>query len=149
VGCGAIQLKGALWLRRKFELKEVRYWILLTFQVLIAETMKSIQRVLRNKIVKKSSVFWDVTIRSALKVSQRFGGTCHLHFQGQRVKQVRNLYEAGSMHVPLKCQLTYNRLHGALSQMIELFITVAVTTSNPLYFNKLWEHNKTRIYKLI
>jgi hypothetical protein len=53
------------------------------------------------------------------------------------------------MHVPPKCQSTFNGLHGAISQMIELFITVAVTTSNPLYFNKLLKNNKTYIYKLI
>jgi protein subunit release factor A len=30
----------------------------------------------------KSSVFWDITPCTALKVNQRFGGTCHLHLQG-------------------------------------------------------------------
>jgi hypothetical protein len=32
-------------------------------------------------VVKKSSVFWDMTLCSPLKVNRRFGETCHLHFQ--------------------------------------------------------------------
>jgi hypothetical protein len=34
-------------------------------------------------------------------------------------------------HVPPKRQLTFNRLHGVISQKAELFITIAVRTSNP------------------
>jgi ATP/ADP translocase len=33
----------------------------------------------------KSSVFWDVTKCSSLKVNQRFGGTCHFDLQGWRI----------------------------------------------------------------
>jgi hypothetical protein len=33
--------------------------------------------------------------------------------------------------VPLKCQLDFNALHGFISQEIELFITMALRTSNP------------------
>jgi hypothetical protein len=29
-------------------------------------------------VVKKRSIFWDITPRSMLKVNPRFGGTCHL-----------------------------------------------------------------------
>jgi hypothetical protein len=29
----------------------------------------------------KSSVFWDITPCSLLKVNRRFGGTCRLHLQ--------------------------------------------------------------------
>jgi hypothetical protein len=36
-------------------------------------------------VVIKSSVFWDITSCSTLKVSWRFRGTCHLHLQGQRL----------------------------------------------------------------
>jgi hypothetical protein len=42
----------------------------------------------------KSSVFWDITPCSPLKVNWRFGGTCRLHLQGRRVSQVRNLLVA-------------------------------------------------------
>jgi hypothetical protein len=39
--------------------------------------------------------------------------------------------------VPPKCLLTFNGLHGVISQKIELFITTAVRTSNQfgLYIN--------------
>jgi hypothetical protein len=32
-------------------------------------------------VVMKSSVFWDITTCSPLKVSRRFGGTCNLHLR--------------------------------------------------------------------
>jgi hypothetical protein len=32
----------------------------------------------------KSSIFWDITLCSPLKVNQRFRGTCHLHLRGRR-----------------------------------------------------------------
>jgi hypothetical protein len=38
----------------------------------------------------KSSVFWDITPCSPLKVNGQFGGTCHLHLQGLGICQVRN-----------------------------------------------------------
>jgi hypothetical protein len=33
----------------------------------------------------KSSVFWDITPFSPLKVNRRSGGTCRLHSQGRRI----------------------------------------------------------------
>jgi hypothetical protein len=36
-------------------------------------------------------------------------------------------------HTPPKHELTFNRLYGVISQMIELFTTTAVTTSNPTW----------------
>jgi hypothetical protein len=36
-------------------------------------------------VVLKSSFFWDITSCSPLKVNRHFGGTCHLHLQGQRI----------------------------------------------------------------
>jgi hypothetical protein len=36
------------------------------------------------KFSKKSSVFWDITPCSVLKVSGRFRGTCKLHLQSRR-----------------------------------------------------------------
>jgi hypothetical protein len=47
-------------------------------------------------VVMKSSVFWDTMPCSLLKVNWRFGRTCHLHPQGQRISQARNQHEAGS-----------------------------------------------------
>jgi hypothetical protein len=39
--------------------------------------------------VVKSSLFWDITLCSWLKVNRRFGGTCRLHLLGRRVNQAR------------------------------------------------------------
>jgi hypothetical protein len=44
---------------------------------------------------QQSSIFWDITLCSSLKVNQRFGGTCRLHVQ-DRISQARNRHEAGS-----------------------------------------------------
>jgi hypothetical protein len=75
--------------------------------------------------VLKTSIFWDIKPCSLLKVSQCFGGTCHLHVQGQRINQAELWLLPPSCwflacltlqpwrwrrHVPLKCQLTFNRL---------------------------------------
>jgi hypothetical protein len=52
-------------------------------------------------MVMKSSVFWDVRPCSLLKVSQSFGGTRHLHLQGQRISQARNQQVASRViHLP-------------------------------------------------
>jgi hypothetical protein len=44
---------------------------------------------------KESSIFWDTTLYSPLKVNWSFGGTCHLHLQGRRVSRAWNQHEAG------------------------------------------------------
>jgi hypothetical protein len=79
-------------------------------------------------VVVKSSVFWDIMLCSPLKVEQHFGGTCDLHIQGWRISLARNQCEAGikqtwfldwfilrprrwRLHVPPKCQFTFNKLH--------------------------------------
>jgi hypothetical protein len=38
----------------------------------------------------KSSIFWDTTPNSPLKVNRSFGGTCGLHLQGRRISQERD-----------------------------------------------------------
>jgi hypothetical protein len=43
-------------------------------------------------VIIKSSIFWDITPYSPLKVNRCFGGICHLYFQGQRISK----HEAGS-----------------------------------------------------
>jgi hypothetical protein len=76
-------------------------------------------------VVMKSSIFWDITPYSPLKVNRRLGGTCRLHLQGRRINQARNKREADSKqslrHLPTKRRFTFNGLHGVISQMIELF----------------------------
>jgi hypothetical protein len=44
-------------------------------------------------VAVKSSIFWDIILCNPLKANQHFGGTCHLHLQGQRLSQARNQRE--------------------------------------------------------
>jgi hypothetical protein len=45
-------------------------------------------------VVMKSSIFWDITPYSPLKVNRRFGVTGCLHLQGRRINQAINQREA-------------------------------------------------------
>jgi hypothetical protein len=42
----------------------------------------------------KSSIFWDITPCSLLKVNRRFGGTCRHHLQVRRIGRTRNQRES-------------------------------------------------------
>jgi hypothetical protein len=95
----------------------------------------------------KSSVFRDMMPCSLLKVKWNFWGTFCLHLQCRRIRKAR-LYLPPAFklvscllilwpwrwrwHVPTKCQLTFNGLHGLISQKVELFISTAVRTKNPI-----------------
>jgi hypothetical protein len=48
-----------------------------------------------NSFILKCSVLWDIMC-NLLKVTWRFGGTCHLHLQGGRLSHARNQPKAGS-----------------------------------------------------
>jgi hypothetical protein len=61
------------------------------------------QKVLRSTIwsyhtavVMQSSIFWEISLCSPLKVNGRFGGTRRLHLQFRRRSQVRSHREADS-----------------------------------------------------
>jgi hypothetical protein len=43
-----------------------------------------------------SSVFWDITLSSALEINRCFGGTICLYLQDRRISQARDQNEAGS-----------------------------------------------------
>jgi hypothetical protein len=91
----------------------------------------------------KSSVFWDIVQCSALKVDQPFGRACHPAYQLLSCwffAWLVLLPWRWRWHVPLKCKLTFNRLHLVISQKIELFITTAVRTSNPAWFSTCFVH---------
>jgi hypothetical protein len=70
-----------------------------------------------------------------------FGGTYRLHLPCWRISQARNQHEACSKpklglwrwrrYVPPNHQLTFNGLHGVISQKTEHFITTGVRTSDP------------------
>jgi hypothetical protein len=42
----------------------------------------------------KSTIFWDMTLCSTLKVNRRFGGTCRLNLQDRRLSRPRNHRES-------------------------------------------------------
>jgi hypothetical protein len=44
----------------------------------------------------KSSIFWDITSCSPLKVNRLFGGKCCFHLQGGRISRARNQRENSS-----------------------------------------------------
>jgi hypothetical protein len=48
--------------------------------------------------ILKSSIFWDITPCSPLKVNRRFGGTRTLHFQGRRISQTSKSLLATCFH---------------------------------------------------
>jgi hypothetical protein len=85
----------------------------LVFEVLIA-------------VVMESSVFWDITPCSLLKVNWCFWGTYRLHLQGQSISQARNQNQGASRtwlifrywrwreHFSPKCRLNFNVLHGVI-----------------------------------
>jgi hypothetical protein len=99
-------------------------------------------------VIMNSSVFWNMTAYSSMRVNTRFGGTCRLHLQGWIVSHARNQYEGmrkqqgeplllpasrlflalltlqpcrWKRHVPAICRLIFNGLYGVISHKTELF----------------------------
>jgi hypothetical protein len=105
-----------------------------TNYVKIVYTMNYVRSEDLTSVVMKNSIFWDIMRCIPLKANPHFGGTCLLHLQDRRISQAFSacclLYadfllglffapEYGD--VPPKRQLTFNHLHGVISQKIELF----------------------------
>jgi hypothetical protein len=94
---------------------------------------------------KKSSVLWDITQCSPLKVNRLFGGTCRLNLQGRRISQARKQQAASELGLAYSSILkletacysetsaNFNGLHGVISQSIELF-----KTNSRIINNKNW-----------
>jgi hypothetical protein len=110
-----------------------------------------------------STIFWDITPYSPLKVNQSFRGISCFLLRGRRMSRARNHSESrceaercttllgehlflsfflglifgpedgGHMFFPKR--LTFNGLHGVISQKIILFLTTAVRISNPTIIN--------------
>jgi hypothetical protein len=84
----------------------------------------------------KSSVFWDITPYSSLKISRSFGRKYRLHFQSRCLLPASCWFLAwlvfrswrSRWHVPPKYLLIFNGPHGIISQKIGLFITTPVRT---------------------
>jgi hypothetical protein len=107
----------------------------------------------------RSSIFWDITSCSPLKVSRRFGVICRFHLKGLRKNQARYKHETGiasraliaipasclylsllnhlprswRRHVLPKRRFTFSGQHGIMSQKTGLFITTGVRTSTPTF----------------
>jgi hypothetical protein len=76
-------------------------------------------------VVMKSSVIWDVMLYNPLKVSWHFRGTYCLHLTSLWFLAWLIFRSWGSrLYVPPKRQLTFNGLHGIISQKIELLVVV-------------------------
>jgi hypothetical protein len=45
-------------------------------------------------VIMKSTIFWDITPCSLLRVNRRFGGTYCLHLQGRRISWARSQHES-------------------------------------------------------
>jgi hypothetical protein len=69
---------------------------------------------------------------SLLKINQHLGETCCLYLRGLIVDQAGNQPEDGGV-IFLQTVVDFQLLHGVISQKIELFITTAVRTSNPIF----------------
>jgi hypothetical protein len=54
-------------------------------------------------VVRKTYTFCNTMPCSPLKVNRRFGGICHLHFQGRRISQKINQCKASNMQVSSAC----------------------------------------------
>jgi hypothetical protein len=86
--------------------------------------------------VTKSSIFWDITPCSPLKVYRCFRGICRLHLQSLRISQARNQHgkckqsASSAYSLTLKMDttcssetsITFNRLHSVILQKIEILI---------------------------
>jgi hypothetical protein len=45
-------------------------------------------------LIEKSSISWDITQCSPMKVNRPFGGTYRLHLEGRRISRARNQSES-------------------------------------------------------
>jgi hypothetical protein len=82
--------------------------------------------------ILKNSIFWDITPCSPLRVNRRFGKT------KQSLPPAFTFFPCLTYSSTLKtettvlptCQLTFNGLHGVISQKIQLFVRTSASTSN-------------------
>jgi hypothetical protein len=78
-----ISIKNISFLEKLFIRKIYRYISYINKQTFIGFEVLT-------PVVMKSSIFWDTTPHSPLKVNRLFGGTSLLHLQGRKICQARN-----------------------------------------------------------
>jgi hypothetical protein len=67
--------------------------------------------VTRHKTFLKSTIFWDITPCSPLKINRHFGGTYRLHLHGRSISRARN-YVATCFHAGFLIGLFFDREDG-------------------------------------
>jgi hypothetical protein len=78
---------------------------LMGFQLILHDTLKSAGSEVLTAVTIKSMVFWVTKPCTLVQIQWRFGGTHHLHLQGQRISQARHQQEAGNgSDYYLKCR---------------------------------------------
>jgi hypothetical protein len=122
----------------------LNFWIAKVFTLVNIETDLSTQYLIRGKryiyinigfevlatMVTKISIVCDITPCNPLKFNRRFGGTCHLHLQSQRIHQARHQHKTGSIertwrrHVLQTLRLSFKTLHGVIAQKLELYLWI-------------------------
>jgi hypothetical protein len=117
------------WLFRGMSEEACNFFNIHCHENLKAHTVNCVGFQVVTAVVMKSSVFWDIAPCCLMKVNQCVGGMC----QSLIICQTTNQHEAGSKQsstprpwswsqdVPLKHQFAFSRLHGIISQNIELF----------------------------
>jgi hypothetical protein len=89
-------------------------------------------------VVVKSTIFWVITPYTPLKVNRRFGGTYHLHLQGQstsrEICQSESRWKAEQNDVPPKRRLALNGLYGVISQKM-VFLKLFAVPLTAIYPN--------------
>jgi hypothetical protein len=91
----------------------------------------------------KSSIFWDITPLSPLKLTRHFRRTCHLHFHCLRISQARNQPEAVIIQALLFPCVTHsiNLVMEAISSSIS---SADLQRFTPRYIS---EHGKVRNHR--
>jgi hypothetical protein len=91
---------------------------------------------MNSEVFMKSSIFWDKTPCSPLKVKRRFGGICRLHLYGRKTLGLPPVIHwllrcrSWRQNIRPKLRLTFGGIHDGISQKMELFITTAARTWN-------------------
>jgi hypothetical protein len=75
-------------------LSRSKYYPSVSFRYLSEEKDPSVGLEVSTAVIMINSILCYVTSCSPLSVNRRFGGTCRLHLQGGRMRQVRNQREA-------------------------------------------------------
>jgi hypothetical protein len=102
--------------------------------------------------VIKSDTFWDTKRFIPLKVSRYFGEIYYLHLQGHKISWAKNNCESKWQallilrpwrwrpYVPQKCQLSFNRLHGVISQKTIRFFLFCCSSNYSKHDKVTWTY---------